>query len=119
MAGGCIKLTNADFHIIDADIELVKCVLANSLLHVDCEGGLVHLATQLGTKCLVLFGPTEEKYYGFKENLNVVSNFCSPCYFAWENGNTCLRGEKEPPCMSSITPQLVCEVTCTYLKNKA
>ena len=114
---GDIKIENADRHIFDADLELVKHVLKNSLLHVDCESGLVHLATQLGTKCLVLFGPTDEKYYGFKENLNIVSDVCRPCVWAWDDGNKCLRGAKEPPCMLSITPQLVCEVTCNYLKH--
>lgn len=122
--GGVEIIPNADIHILDADIELVKHILKNSLLHVDCESGLVHLATQLGTKCLVLFGPTDEKYYGFKENLNLVSDFCRPCVWAWDDGNKCLRGAKEPPCMLSHTPQHVCEVTCTCLqhldlKNKA
>lgn len=115
--GGVEIFKNADRHIIDADLELVKHVLKNSLLHVDCESGLVHLATQLGTKCLVLFGPTDEKYYGFKENLNLVSDFCRPCICAWDDGSTCLRGASEPPCMSSITPQLVCEITCNYINH--
>lgn len=115
--GGVEIFKNADRHIIDADLELVKHVLKNSLLHVDCESGLVHLATQLGTKCLVLFGPTDEKYYGFKENLNVVSDFCRPCVWAWDDGSTCLRGASEPPCMSNITPQLVCEITCNYINH--
>ena len=115
--GGVYKFANADRHIFDADLELVKHVLKNSLLHVDCESGLVHLATQLGTKCLVLFGPTDEKYFGFKENLNIVSDGCRPCYWAWDDGSTCLRGAAEPPCMLSITPQHVCEVTCNYLKH--
>lgn len=115
--GGAEIFKNADRHLLDADLELVKYVLKNSLLHVDCESGLVHLATQLGTKCLVLFGPTDEKYYGFKENLNLVSDFCRPCVWAWDDGSTCLRGEEEPPCMSSITPQLVCEVTCNYINH--
>lgn len=114
--GGVEILPNADKHIIDADLELVKYVLKNSLLHVDCESGLVHLATQLGTKCLVLFGPTDEKYYGFKENINLVSDFCRPCVWAWDNGSTCLRGAKEPPCMA-FSPQTVCEVTCNYINH--
>jgi len=115
--GGCIKFANADVHLIDADLELVKHVLANSLLHVDCESGLVHLATQLGTKCLVLFGPTDEKYYAFKQNLNLVSDFCTPCYFAWDDGSKCLRGASEPPCMLRHTPQKVFEVTRNWLEH--
>ena len=117
--GGVYKFANADRHIFDADLELVKYVLKNSLLHVDCESGLVHLASQLGTKCLVLFGPTDAEYYGFKENLNVVSKVCRPCVWAWDNGSTCLRGAKEPPCMASITASEVFVTTCEYLKNNA
>lgn len=113
--GGVNMLPNADRYIIDEDLELVKYVLKNSLLHVDCESGLVHLSTQLGTKCLVLFGPTDVEYFGFKENLNFVSDFCHPCYHAWVNGSACLRGAKEPPCMLSHTPQQVFEATCNYL----
>ena len=117
IGGGDVEIiANADRHILNADLELVKHVLKNSLLHVDCESGLVHLATQLGTKCLVLFGPTDEKYYGFKENLNLVSDFCRPCVWAWDDGNECLRGAKEPPCMA-FSPQLVCEVTCNYINH--
>ena len=115
--GGVEIFKNADRHIIDADLELVKHILKNSLLHVDCESGLVHLATQLGTKCLVLFGPTDEKYYGFKENLNLISNFCRPCVYAWNDGLNCLRGATEPLCMLSITPQIVCDVTCNYINH--
>lgn len=115
--GGVEILVNADRHIIDADLELVKYVLKNSLLHVDCESGLVHLATQLGTKCLVLFGPTDVEYYGFKENINLVSDVCYPCVWAWDDGSTCLRGAKEPPCMLSHTPKKVFEATSDYLNN--
>ena len=115
--GGVEIFPNADFHLLDADMELVKHVLKNSLLHVDCESGLVHLASQLGTKCLVLFGPTDEKYYGFKENLNLVSEVCRPCVWAWDDGSICLRGAKEPPCMLNFTPQTVCEVTCNYINH--
>ena len=120
VGGGGVELfANADRHLLDANMELVKHVLKNSLLHVDCESGLVHLATQLGTKCLVLFGPTDEKYFGFKENLNLVSDFCRPCVWAWADGSTCLRGEMEPPCMLSLKPQLVCDVTCNYINHLA
>ena len=121
--GGVLLFPNADRYVFDADLEVVKYVLKNSLLHVDCESGLVHLATQLGTKCLVLFGPTDEKYYGFKENFNVSSDVCYPCCWAWDSGKECLLGAKEPPCMTKIKPQQVFEITRSYLsrleKNKA
>ena len=111
------EIPNVDKNFSGRDLELTKHILANSLLHVGCEGGLIHLATQLGTKCLVLFGPTEEKYYAFKQNLNLVSDFCTPCCFAWDDGSKCLRGAKEPPCMLTHTPQKGFEVTRSWLEH--
>ena len=62
-------------------LELVKYVLKGSLLHIDCDSGLVHLATQLGTKCVVLFGQTSVWYFGYEQNINIVSKVCNSCYF--------------------------------------
>lgn len=118
---GDVKVENADRHFMNVDLELTKYILANSLLHVGCEGGLVHLATALGTKCLVLFGPGSVFYYGYARNINLVSEICFPCSDILDDSNIkfCMRGNSEPPCMLSHTPQLVCEITCGYLKNKA
>ena len=119
--GGDIKIENADRHYLAVDLELTKYILANSLLHVGCEGGLVHLATALGTKCLVLFGFTSVHYYGYARNINVVSDVCYPCADIWKNSMSrfCVLSQKNPPCMLSHTPQLVCDITCNYLKNNA
>lgn len=114
-----VKVVNADRHYLGVDLELTKYILANSLLHVGCEGGLVHLATFLGTKCLVLFGSNSCDYTGYDSNINLISEVCSPCMYIVPNFSVCMRGNKEPPCMLSHTPQTVCEVTCNYLKNKA
>lgn len=117
--GSDVKVENADRHYLGVDLELTKYILANSLLHVGCEGGLVHLATFLGTKCLVLFGSNSCDYTGYDRNINLVSEVCTPCMYILPNFQVCMRGNKEPPCMLSHTPQTVCEVTCNYLKNKA
>ncbi len=117
---GDVKIENADRNFLGCDLELTKYILANSLLHVGCEGGLIHLATAVGAKCLVLFGPSDQNYVGYDWNINLVSEICRPClYVNGDNWWTCLRGNAEPPCMLSHTPQMVCEVTCNYLKNKA
>ena len=118
---GDINVANVDRNFCGCDLELTKYILANSLLHVGCEGGLIHLATALGTKCIVLFGFTDVHFYGYNQNINIVSAVCHPCADVFYNcmSRICLRGAKEPPCMLSHTPQNVCEVTCNYLKNKA
>lgn len=112
-----LEIGNADRHLLTDDLELTKYILANSLLHVGCEGGLVHLATQLGTKCVVLFGASSHYYTGYDRNINLVSEVCHPCMYVLPGFRECLRGAKEPPCMLSHTPQMVCEVTCNYLRG--
>lgn len=114
-----VKVANADRHYLGVDLELTKHILANSLLHVGGEGGLIHLATFLGTKCLVLFGSNSCDYTGYTQNINLISEVCQPCMYIVPNFQVCMRGNREPPCMLNHTPQTVCEVTCNYLKNKA
>lgn len=114
-----IKVENADRDFLGCGLELTKYILANSLLHVGCEGGLVHLATALGTKCLVLFGVNSVEYFGYDRNINIVSEVCRPCTYILPDFNSCMLGAKEPPCMLSHTPRMVCDVTCNYLKNNA
>lgn len=118
-AGGAndVEIENADRRLLNGDLELTKYVLANSLLLIGCEGGLVHLATALGTKCVVLFGASGVDYFGYDRNINIVSDVCFPCMYTAAEWTDCLRGDREPPCMLSITPQHVCEVTCNYLKH--
>lgn len=115
--GGDVKIENADRHFLDIDLELTKHILANSLLFIGGEGGLVHLATQLGTKCIVPFGANEVYCFGYPQNINIVSDVCSPCMYISSPYSMCLRGFKESPCMASITPQQVFEATCNYLDS--
>ena len=114
-----LKVENADRHFLGCDLELTKYILANALLHVGCEGGLVHLATALGTKCIVLFGSTGVEYFGYARNINLVSEVCRPCMYILPDFQSCMLGAKESPCMSSLTPRTVCDVACEYLKNNA
>jgi len=103
------KVTAADNYIFGESLELAKYVLKNALFHLDIEGGLVHLATQLGTKCIVLFGPTPVQFFGYKQNVNIVFEKCNGCYCLYDDINQCARNLKEPECMYSITPEIVME----------
>ena len=91
-------------------MEEVKALLKNSLLHIDNEGGLVHLRHALcAKKSIVLFGPTSDLFYGYAENENVRSNVCEePC--EWENAKWNISCKKikevecyEAECMKKIT----------------
>ena len=112
-----VKVQSADRHYLGVDLELTKHILAKSLLLVGGEGGLIHLATFLGTKCLVLFGSSEVEYFGYDQNINLVSEVCRPCMYIIPSFQVCMRGAVDAPCMLSHTPQTVCEVTCTYLNR--
>lgn len=109
-------IANVDKKFLGCDLELTKYILANSSLHVGCEGGLIHLATALRTKCLVLFGSSDWHYYGYYDNINIASEVCEPCLYVLENYG-CVRGEENPPCMLNITPQEAFDVTQDYLDS--
>lgn len=113
------QIDNVDRYFLGEDLELTKYILANSLLQIGCEGGLIHLATALGTKCIVLFGSANVYYHGCHQNINLVSDVCGPCIYTWGDGNLreCGRGAKEPPCMLSITPKQVFEATRNFLNH--
>ncbi len=102
-------IKGVDHYMLGKSFALAEHILANAMFHIDVEGGLVHLASQLGTKCFVLFGPTWEKYYGYEDNINIKVGTCHECYGVYPDANQCARGMKEPECMYSITPELVME----------
>ncbi len=109
------RITGANHDALGARWEMVAQFLGHSLLHIDIEGGLVHLATQLGTKCLVLFGPTQMEYYAYPENINLHAGNCHNCCGLYADINQCARGLAEPECMVSITPEMVMEAAQKYL----
>ena len=102
------RIKGIDRYIFGESLEYVKYVLKGSMCHIDCEGGLVHLATQLGTKCIVMFGPTPVHMYGYEQNINIVSEVCSNCmglHDMW--AYDCYMGYEGASCMKSITARKV------------
>ncbi|WP_428073006.1 glycosyltransferase family 9 protein [Candidatus Avelusimicrobium faecicola] len=107
---GCGKgerLGNADKNLAGkTSLEEIKVILKHAFLHIDSEGGLVHLRHALkgGASC-VFYGPTSPQVYGYSENISLCSNVCPiycECYSrTWQK--KCLRGKRI--CMESITPQ--------------
>ena len=100
-------ITNADYFVKGESLEVVKYILFHSLLHVDCEGGMVHMATQLETKCIVLFGPTPMSYYGYPQNINISAGNCNGCMGMSENWYTKCPLFEKPYCMDGISPEVV------------
>ena len=101
------KIVGCDYYILGEHLEVIKYVLKNARFHLDIEGGLVHLATQLNTRCVVLFGPTPISFFGYEQNLNIVAGNCQGCCYLYEDINACACKEKESLCMKAISPALV------------
>lgn len=105
---GCEALPGVGRAVLGQSLELTKWIIKNSFCHIDCEGGLVHLATQLGTKCIVLFGPTPVHMYGYEQNVNLVSSPCNNCMGLHDEwAYRCYRKDQKYKCMGSIVPQTV------------
>ena len=111
------KIIGADCYILGEDFALVEQILQHAVFHLDIEGGLVHLATQLGTKCIVLFGPTPEFYYGYEQNINIKVGDCHDCCGVYLDHNRCARNLAEPPCMYGITSELVLKHIIGYMDS--
>lgn len=104
------KIPGVDKYVLGESLELIKWILKKSKLHIDCEGGLVHLATQLGTKCAVIFGPTPIWMYGYEQNINIVSDGCSGCMGLHENwAYECLNNNEYKECIRKIIAEDVYE----------
>ena len=88
----------------------IACLLKNSFLHIDGEGGMVHIRHAVqGGKSVVLFGPTSDAFYGYSENINIKENvcahWCEHIRAKWDEG--CIRSGGEALCMQKITPKTV------------
>ena len=113
-----LELDGADRYAFDCRLEETAILLKNSLLHVDCEGGLVHLASQLSTPCVVSFGPTPSYYYGYPRNQNIVSPVCGECMsVTGQWSKVCPRGLQQAACMTAITSQMILEQAERIMKE--
>ena len=109
----CPEFEGVDLNLVEqTSMEEIKILLKNSILHIDGEGGMVHLRHALKAgPSIVLFGPTDYRFFGYSENCNIKGNGCKvSCEWAIRGWNVeCLRGEDIPPCMASIIPEDVFE----------
>lgn len=107
----CSEFDGVDLNLCgETNIEQLKVLLKHSALHIDGEGGMVHLRHALnGGKSIVLFGPTDPKVYGYTENINLVGRGCpGGCEWIRENWQEeCSLYDGFPPCQYSLTPDVV------------
>ncbi|HEY7548371.1 MAG TPA: glycosyltransferase family 9 protein, partial [Hyphomicrobiaceae bacterium] len=100
--------------IESADVDLIgrttlqqaAGLLSGAQLHIDNEGGLVHIARSLGVRSCVIFGPTSLDYFAYPDNINIRPTFCGGCW--WVNStwmDVCPRGFETARCMSTQKPE--------------
>jgi hypothetical protein len=81
----------------------VGALLKHAALHIDSEGGLVHLAAAVGGRSAVFFGPTPADYFGYPDNLNFEPRKCGGCWWIKPDWmERCSRGFEVPICLESI-----------------
>lgn len=102
-------------------LEQAKVLLKNSLIHIDYEGGLVHLRHVLcGKTSVVLHGPTSTERYGYPENIAIRSDAC-PKACEWSSRDwltVCHNDNEKFACMSSVTPEYILRIVMDVLKRE-
>jgi hypothetical protein len=93
-------------------------IIKNSLLHIDSESGLVHLATSMQVKCVVLFGPTNISWFSYKENINIAPGYCGNCWWSTETWmDACPIGLDVPICTKSYNTAKVMSAIYEEIEN--
>jgi ADP-heptose:LPS heptosyltransferase len=102
-------IPDVDLNLIgQTSLQEVSGLLRATMLHLDNEGGLVHLAACYGRRSLVVFGPTPSDYFGYAGNININPLKCGNCWWLddlWMD--RCPRGLDQPECMFSQPPEHV------------
>jgi ADP-heptose:LPS heptosyltransferase len=94
----------------DETAYVIKC----ACIHVDTEGGLVHVARAVNTRSVVMFGPTPVEFFGYPSNANVSSMECGNCWWTTRDWAVkCPRGLESPSCMAEHVPQDVAQIVLT------
>jgi ADP-heptose:LPS heptosyltransferase len=97
----------------------VAGLIRGAVLHLDNEGGLVHLARCVGTKSCVVFGPTSSRYFGYPGNINIDPSFCGGCWWVNETWmNHCPRGFDTARCMTQQSPVAVADAVARFLASR-
>ena len=98
--------------------EETTVLLKQAVLHIDGESGLVHTRRQLSGRSVVLFGPTPVDFFGYAQNVNIVSPLCSNCLWLTDDWFTqCPKGLETPECMPAISAECVFKAVSSCLSQ--
>jgi len=110
---GCIKGKTS--------FDELKILLKNSILLISSEGGLVHINHFLSKRSAVLFGPSDEEYFGYADDFICVNRKCCgmPCnYMDKDYRINCMRKYDHAECMYLIKPEQVYSRIKEYINSK-
>lgn len=119
----CPAMNGIDINLVGkTSMADITYLLKQSLLHIDGEGGQVHIRHAInGGKSVVFFGPTSADFYGYSENINLYSNvcphWCEHIKEKWDEG--CIKTNGVPLCMLKISPETAFAKIKSYLNKKA
>jgi hypothetical protein len=113
-----ISIPGVDENLVSAtSLAQAAAILKRAIFHVDNEGGLVHVAASLGTRSIVLFGPTSVKYFGYASNVNLSSDICGDCWWATDHWmDRCPKGHGQPRCLLELDPNHVADVAVAEIQ---
>ena len=103
------------------DMDDLLGLLQSAKLHISQEGGIPILRHVLkGGPSVVLFGPTDEKFFGYEENINITARTCPhPCEWLTKDWmKKCLRTNYQQPCMQDIKPKDVLSQIKRVINNE-
>lgn len=101
-------------------LEEIKVLLKYAKLHIDIEGGMVHLRHFLYGVSAVIFGPTKPDIFAYDNNINCHSSIC-PFTCEWVTRNwtkKCINQYRFHICMKDLKPEFVYNKINDYLKNE-
>lgn len=119
----CPQFKGVDLYLAGkTSLDDIKVILKYSKVHVDGEGGFVHLRNALhGGPSLVFFGPTSDKFYGYTRNLNLRGNGCPSehgCEWVrpdWQK--KCVGNFSRNECLYSLSPEKAFEGFCKLMER--
>lgn len=119
----CPEFKNVDLYLAGkTTLDDIKVILKHSKVHIDGEGGFVHLRNALhGGPSLVFFGPTSDKFYGYSQNLNMRGKGCPSehgCEWVrpdWQK--RCVGNFTRNECLYSLSPETAFKGFCQLMEH--
>lgn len=117
---------NTSEHLPSADVDCLNKttlkeaadIIQGAVLHIDNEGGFVHIANALGVTSCVVFGPTPSVYFGYPTNINIDPPVCGDCWWMTETWmSQCLKGHDAAPCLATQSPETVVRRVVEFLQQ--